>query len=227
MHEKALPPASRKLLARLTREGDAALAGWTLAGGTGLALSLGHRLSDDFDFFRNQDMRARDLQGILSAVASCETLQLTDRTLTVLLAGVKLSFFQIPEPFLYQSAPYAFFRVADPRDIALMKLLAITNRGSRKDFVDLFTILRDGPSLRDYLALLPARYGEQRLNDLQVLTSLTYFEDAEAEPLPRMLEPFDWDECRAFFVREAAGIVLPTGRAGTLRRPRPRRPRGG
>ena len=90
-----------------------------------------------------------------------------------------------------------------------MKLLAVTNRGSRKDFVDLYTILRSGPVLKDYLDLLPKKYGKGRLNAYQVLLGLTYFEDAEEEPMPRMLEPFDWEDCKAFFVREAGALVLP------------------
>jgi hypothetical protein len=136
-------------------------------------------------------------------------LQSGERTLTVLAGGVKLSFFQVADPLLFDSAPYAFFRVADPRDIALMKLLAITNRGSRKDFIDLYTILRDGPVLKDYLDLLPRKYGEGWLSDYQVLLSLTYFDDADAEPMPEMLEPFDWEQCKAFFGRESRALVLP------------------
>jgi hypothetical protein len=209
MHEKALPPTSRELLARIEASPPESLRGWTLAGGTGLALRLGHRRSEDFDFFRALGMDTRSLYEAIAAITICETLQSGERTLTVLAGGVKISFFQIEDPFLFDSAPYAFFRVADPRDIALMKLLAITNRGSRKDFIDLYTILRDGPVLKDYLDLLPRKYGAGRLSDYQVLLSLTYFDDADAEPMPEMLEPFDWEHCKAFFEREARALVLP------------------
>lgn len=209
MHDKALPPASRDVLARLGTDPPQTLRGWTLAGGTGLALHLGHRRSEDFDFFRTSGMETRSLHRALAAVAPCETLQSEDRTLTVLAGSVKMSFFQIDDPFLFDSAPYAFFRVADPRDIALMKLRAITNRGSRKDFVDLYTILRDGPVLKDYIEWLPRKFGEGRLPDYQVLLSLTSFDDAEGEPMPEMLEPFDWSDCKAFFEREARALVLP------------------
>jgi len=90
-----------------------------------------------------------------------------------------------------------------------MKLIAISGRGSRKDFVDLHTILRSGPILQDYFELLPKKYGPGRANVYHILKSLTYFEGAEQEPPPPMLEPFDWDECKSFFVREAHAIVLP------------------
>ena len=209
MHQETLPDASHDLLASLTIHGGTELSGWILAGGTGLALQLGHRVSNDFDFFRTHGMNAASLFRKLAEVGPCETLQSGERTLSVLLSGVRLSFFQIGDPFLFRAAPYSFFSVADRRDIALMKLLAVTNRGSRKDFVDLFAILQTGPVLQECLTLLPRKYGPGRLNPYQVVTSLTYFEDAEAEPMPRMLQPFDWVECKEFFVREARTLVLP------------------
>lgn len=209
MHEKALPPGSRKLLDSLRVLSHPALREWTLAGGTGLALRVGHRFSDDFDFFRTDGIDIRGLHDSLSEVGEIETLQQEEKTLGVLLSGVKLSFFQVGDPFLFRPTPYSFFRIADARDIALMKLTAIANRGSRKDFIDLFTILQSGPALQEYLDLLPRKYGAGRSNAYQVLMSLTYFDDAEEEPMPTMIERFDWEECKAFFVREAGMIVLP------------------
>jgi hypothetical protein len=209
MHERVLPPGSRSLIASLKKTAHPALGGWTLAGGTGLALRVGHRRSDDFDFFRTGPMDPAALLDTIAGLSETEILQQEERTLTLLARKVKISFFGIREPFLFSPQPYSFFAVADTRDIALMKLVAIMNRGSRKDFVDLYTILRDGPTLRDYLELLPRRYGTGRINTYQVLMSLAFFEDAEQEPMPAMLEPFDWEECRSFFVREARSIVLP------------------
>ena len=184
------------------------LEGWTLARGTGLALQMGHRISEDFDFFRTDPMNVNRLHEVLRLAGEVETLQEDDRTLTVLIARTKVSFFSVPEPFLFPGQPYVFFTLADPRDIALMKLAAISGRGSRKDFIDLYVILRTGLSLEECLKRLPEKYGS-RANAYHILKSLTYFEDAEGEPMPRMLEPFNWDECKAFFVREAHAIVLP------------------
>ena len=89
-----------------------------------------------------------------------------------------------------------------------MKIVAISGRGSRKDFVDLYAIVRTGVSLRECFSWLPRKYGEGRANTYHILKSLTYFEDAEREPLPVMLEPFEWEECKSLFVREAHAIVL-------------------
>lgn len=208
MHEKTLPKHSLELLDALGKNGSPYLAGWTLAGGTGLAFHRGHRVSDDLDFFRTDGLDARRLHDALGRHGAYETLQESEHTLTVMLGRTKISFFCVSDPFLFAPVPHRFFAVADVRDIALMKLAAISGRGSRKDFVDLYTILQNPPTLADYFGLLPRKYDPRRLNSYHILKSLTYFEDAEGEPMPRMLVPFDWRECRAFFVRAAHAMVL-------------------
>jgi hypothetical protein len=209
MHKGVLPKGSQDLLAQIEKRSPAPLRGWTLAGGTGLALQLGHRTSDDFDFFKTSRFSVKNLAQALPALGACEILQEEARSLTVLLRSVKISFFQVIDPFIFPAGSFSFFKIADARDIALMKMAAILNRGSRKDFVDLYCILRRELTLQDCLSLLPKKYGEGRINEYQLLQSLTWFTDAEQEPLPRMLEPFDWEECKAFFLREAHGLVLP------------------
>ncbi len=211
MHEKALPKGSKELLARLKSSSSPALRGWILAGGTALALHIGHRISEYFDFFRTDPVDIDRLHDAFSEIGPYETLQEEKHTLTLLTDGIKISFFRISDPFMFVTIPYSFFHIADIRDITLMKLVAICNRGSRKDFVDLFSILRSGMILKDYLDLLPEKYSKGRTNIYQILKSLTFFDDAEAEPLPNMLEPFNWEECKAFFIREAHSLVLPPG----------------
>jgi hypothetical protein len=180
-----------------------------LAGGTGLALQLGHRVSDDFDFFKIHNFSVKNLVQALAALGRCEVLQEEVGTLTILVRSIKISFFQVLDPFLFPASSFSFFKIADVRDIALMKMAAVLNRGSRRDFVDLYCILRRELNLQDCLSLLPQKFGEGRINESQLLQSLTWFNDAEQEPLPRMLEPFDWEECKAFFLREAHGLILP------------------
>ncbi len=209
MHEKVLPQHSLELLNALGEDPSPLLAGWTLAGGTGLAFHLGHRVSEDLDFFRTDDMDVRMLHDVLAAHGPYETLQEADHTITVLIRDTKLSFFRVRDPFLLDALPHRFFSIAAIGDIALMKLIAISGLGSRKDFADLYIILQDVPTLETYFEMLPRKYGESRVNTYHILKSLTYFDDAESEPMPRMLVPFDWKECKAFFVREARAIVLP------------------
>ncbi|MGQ0720938.1 MAG: nucleotidyl transferase AbiEii/AbiGii toxin family protein [Candidatus Eiseniibacteriota bacterium] len=208
MHTKVLPDGSRRLLDVVDAADPALLEDWVLAGGTGLALQIGHRRSEDFDFFRTDAADVAELERRLAALGPFELLRKSERDLTALVLGVKLSFFVVPEPLLRVPGEYRRFRVADLTDIALMKLVAVSGRGSRKDFVDLWFILQGGAPLADYFALLPRKYGEGRVNTYHVLKSLTYFEDAEQEPQVATLVPFRWEECTRFFVREAHRVVL-------------------
>jgi predicted nucleotidyltransferase component of viral defense system len=197
-----------ELLRRLGADSSPYLSGWTLAGGTGLAFILGHRISVDLDFFRVDDLDVRVLHDVLGKYGDYETMQESKHTLTVLLQDTKLSFFCIKDPFLFSAIPYSFFSIADIRDIALMKLAAVSGRGCRKDFIDLFLILQNEPTLKEYFELLPQKYDPRRLNTYHILKSLTYFDDAEAEPMPQMLIPFSWERCKAFFVSQAREIIL-------------------
>ncbi len=208
MHESVLPRHSLELLTRMEKLGADTLRGWTLAGGTGLAFRLGHRTSEDLDFFRTDDMDTRELHATLERLGDYEILQEEAHTLTILICRTKLSFFRVADPFLFASEPHRFFAVADPRDIALMKLAAISGRGSRKDFADLYLLLQSPPSLATYFEWLPRKYGQRLFSSYHILRSLTWFEDAETEPMPAMRVPFDWNACKAFFIREARAIVL-------------------
>ena len=209
MHEKVLPQHSLELLTELEACDSPLLSDWTLAGGTGLAFRMGHRISEDLDFFRTDELDVRGLHHVLGPFGDYETLQEADHTLTVLIRDTKLSFFRVRDPFLFESEAYRFFSIAAVDDIALMKLAAISGRGSRKDFADLYMILQTGTSLEAYFEMLPRKYGASRVNSYHILKSLTYFDDADAEPMPRMLVPFDWEECKACFVRQARAILLP------------------
>lgn len=208
MHAETLPPGSRQTLDWLARQSASALRNWMLAGGTGLALQIGHRISEDFDFFRTDAMDVRTLHDVFKAYGTYETLQEAEHTLTVRLGQTKLSFFCVRDPFLFSGLPYRFFTIADITDIALMKIAAISGRGSRKDFVDLFFILSGSLSLRQSLELTTKKYGANRTNRYQLLKSLTYFDDAEREPMPQMLHPVNWDTCKRFFIQAARDVTL-------------------
>jgi len=208
MHTETLPPRSRQTLDWLARQSAPALRNWILAGGTGLALQIGHRISEDFYFFRTDAIDVRSLHDLFKAYGAYETLQEAKHTLTVRLDQTKLSFFCVRDPFLFSGLPYRFFTIADITDIALMKIAAISGRGSRKDFIDLFFILSGSLSLRQIMELTTKKYGANRVNRYHLLKSLTYFDDAEREPMPQMLRSVDWDACKRFFIQAARDVTL-------------------
>ncbi len=178
------------------------LSGWILAGGTGLALQLGHRRSEDLDFFHadpfDPDFMVRELSGI-------GQVTIHDRgpgSLHLILRETRLTFLLAQAPLLFPGTPYRGLTIADPRDIAVMKVVAIGGRGSRKDFVDLYFFLRSGGSLDGVFDLLRRRFAAVDYNEYHLLKSLAYFEDAESEPMPQMLRRVSWAEIKSAILDE-------------------------
>lgn len=164
-----------------------------LAGGTALALQIGHRRSVDLDWFSEAPLTnplrfARELQdaGMPLRIERAER-----GTLHGTVFGVRVSFFEyrypLLRPLLRPREPS--LRTASPEDIACMKLAAVAQRGSRKDFVDLYALGRRMPLVR-MLALYGRKYGVQDPGHL--LYALSYFDDAERERMPKLLRPWDW-----------------------------------
>lgn len=204
MHPKVLSPAAWKTIRALVAGGW--VQPWTLAGGTGLALHLGHRYSEDLDFFREDLFEPDRLAGELSTIGSLSIQSRSDDTLHLVLQGLRISFLRTQAPLLFRGTAYRGLLVADPRDIAAMKAIAIGGRGSRKGFVDLYFFLQAGGSLDGVLSLVRRRFENVDYNEYHLLKSLAYFEDAESEPMPRMVRDVEWEAIKAGIVSEVRRI---------------------
>ena len=200
MHPKVLGADGWRTVRTLVRAGRAE--GWVLAGGTGLALQLGHRMSDDLDFFRAGTFSPAELAVALAGLGRVVVQGRAEGTLHVTLDGFRVSFLAAGAPLLFEGAPYRGLKLADPRDIAVMKVIAIGGRGSRKDFVDLFFYLRGGGSLEGIFELIRRRFARVDFNEYHLLRSLVFFDEAESEPMPRMIRRAEWSEIRGAIVAE-------------------------
>jgi hypothetical protein len=206
LHPKVLSPEAWEVV-RALREGGL-LDGWILAGGTGLALQLGHRYSEDLDFFRPEPFAPESLVTDLSRHGSVTVQGRAADTLHVSIGDLRISFLRAEAPLLFPGTPYRGLVIADPRDIAVMKVIAIGGRGSRKDFVDLYFYLRGGGSLEDVFALLRQRFAEIDYNEYHLLKSLMFFDDAEAEPMPAMIEDVGWETIKEAIVGAVRAMQL-------------------
>ena len=175
---------------------DGIVDSWTLAGGTALALQLGHRYSEDLDFSRTGSIDVDDLLARLARVSDAHVLSRSGETLHVLLAGLRISFLKTEVAMLFPPSGYRGLMVADPRDIAVMKVIAIGGRGSRKDFIDLYCLLKGGLNLPEILSLIDRRFDHIDYNAYHLQKSLVWFEDAEAEPMPDMIRSIEWRSVR-------------------------------
>ena len=96
--------------------------------------------------------------------------------------------------------------MADARDIAVMKIVAIGGQGSRKDFVDLYFYLHGAGGLDSLFTLLRRRFTDIDFNEYHLLKSLVYFEDAETEPMPNLIRDVSWEEIKRAIVAEVKRV---------------------
>jgi hypothetical protein len=204
MFIEALPQETKRNLALLA---DAGLTeSFYLAGGTAAALHLGHRISIDLDFFRPDPFDSSQLAARLSDLGQFRLERLADNTLLGELEGVRTSFFCYHYPLLVEPVSVLGVKVAGIEDIAAMKLDAISRRGTRRDFIDLYFIAQSGLTLSEALQCYQRKYVGLNLNLVHLVKSLTYFADAETDPMPQMLIELSWDDVKRFFERETRSL---------------------
>jgi hypothetical protein len=207
VHLEAMTPGTLALAPRLAP--TVARHRFVLAGGTSLALLLGHRLSVDLDFFSEDEVLPDLLMGELRAAhLDPEVQQLAPGTFSVLIEGVRVSFSHYPYPFVDAPQPYEGLAVASILDVAAMKLIAIAQRSARRDFVDLYVILQHAP-FRDVAARAVQRYGAGMVEPVAIGKGLTWFEVADGEPDPQYLKrALKWEDVRGFFAANFRQFVL-------------------
>lgn len=164
-----------------------------LVGGTSLALQIGHRKSVDLDFFGEVDGNNDALVGDLRNLGNLMVLKDSSHIHIYLLNNIKIDIVDYAYPWLNEAIRIDGIQLAGLTDIAAMKLAAITGRGTKKDFIDLYFLSRRF-SLSEMQSFYERKYPDGSM--FMVLKSLSYFEDAEQDPSPYMLEAIDWEEIK-------------------------------
>lgn len=173
-----------------------------LAGGTALALHLGHRRSIDFDFFAR---RIFDESGLIDELGTSARFRLekkSPQSAIGMLNDTKISFLGYPYPLLSPPRKIKNIRVAGVMDIACMKIDAIASRGTKRDFIDLYCVAKNIMPLTIILKNYKAKYAALNINMLHIKKSLVYFADAERDPMPHMITPIIWSDVKTFFLQE-------------------------
>lgn len=169
-----------------------------LVGGTALALQLGHRRSVDLDFFGTIPETSDEIQDILREHHEVSIVKESKNIHIYLIDGVKVDIVNYKYDWIDTPVEEDGIRLADVKDIAAMKVAAIIGRGTKKDFIDLYFLLKQF-SLKELLELYLQKYPDGSL--FIALKSLSYFEDAEADPMPVMFEHIEWTDVKSF-IRE-------------------------
>ncbi len=166
-----------------------------LAGGTGLAIQLGHRQSIDLDWFSKDAFFNASVKKELASLGDFTLINESEGTINGELDDTRVSFFYYDYDILFPFVEFDGVKIADKKDIAAMKIDAVSSRGSKKDFIDLYFLLKEY-SLAELVSFFEKKYVNIKYNKLHILKSLVYFDDAESEPMPIMIKKHDWEEIK-------------------------------
>ncbi len=206
LHWETVTPLMREVL-RTVGQSDLAPR-FYLAGGTALALQLGHRQSVDLDFFSETDEVRPETHRLALRVLEAHYPTIVEQAwgnLLLIIDDLHVGFFGYGYPLVASPLEAEGVLLASVTDIGLMKLDALATRASRKDFYDLYAIARRIP-LRDLFDLAPIKYPAVRDFEALVVRYMAFFERAEQEEPPSLLEPVDWSAVKAFFREQAVAL---------------------
>lgn len=172
--------------------------GLVLAGGTAVALHLGHRRSVDLDWFSEKSLGEPLClaETLRREGVPFETSEISPGTLHGSVGSVRVSFLEFMYPWLEPSVYWQAggCHLASLADLSAMKLAALAQRGARKDFADIYALARDFRPLPDLVAFYQRKFSVRDPGHL--LFALAYFDDAEREPMPEMIWPVTWGEIK-------------------------------
>jgi len=180
-----------------------------LAGGTALALQLGHRQSIDLDWFIQKNIKTKELIKKLSKIGKFELVNEEENTVEGILDKVKVGFMTYPYSLLRKKIKYSRkVYLADQMDIAIMKLGAIAGRNTKKDFIDLYFFLHcNKTTLKKLFSQMNKKFQGVKYDKYHIYKSLLYFNEAELDPDPLMLEPVNWNDIKKYF-KEKVNLLV-------------------
>lgn len=179
-----------------------------LAGGTAAALQLGHRISEDLDFFSEKEFLPDNL---IESLRSSGELIIDKKLPDTLLGGfneTKISFFHYPYPMLYEFSSFLSVDLASLVDIACMKIDTVASRGLKRDFVDLYFIMENrNYKLGQLLTFFQEKYSGVKYNLNHIKKSLIYFDETNGDPDPNILmSNYSWQKIKEFFIAEVKNL---------------------
>ncbi len=203
---KAIHPVTLELLKDLMTEQIYEV--FFLVGGTATALHLGHRISIDLDLFSQKDFDAERLKNHLTEKYNISSTTTTTNTLSTFInfkdTDIKVEFISYKYKLLKPIKIIDGIKLLELDDLIPMKLSAIAGRGSKKDFFDIYFLLRIF-NLSKMLDLFKQKFDTENL--FHMLKSLTFFDDAENDPEPILLEKVNWNEVKTRIIKEVNLIL--------------------
>lgn len=206
MFEQALPESTRRYLALLA--GKNISRPFYLAGGTAVALYLGHRISVDLDFFTLEHFDIERLEEALQGFETYRRDRVAEDTLLGWFEDLRISFFRYRYSLLAQPGMALQTKILQLPDLAAMKIEAIAQRNTRRDFVDLYFIAQKaGISPEQAIEYHRQKYAGLNVNLTHIVLSLGYFDEADNDVMPEMLIPASWPDIKKYFQSESKALL--------------------
>lgn len=203
MHYEALTDEGRKVFNFLGK-----FNGFILAGGTALALQIGHRISVDFDFFTTEDISPSLLDKVKRVFAEYAVAPLVNNKdeLTFIVNGVKVTFLKYPFKQVYKSLKYEELELFNEKEIALTKAYSVGRRGAYKDYIDLYFLLKERLiTLKEIVEKCEEKYAEA-FNSRLFMEQLIYLDDIEEIDINFLKEGVSKENLLKFFETEVSGF---------------------
>lgn len=205
---KALPANTQKALVYFSKQRWLRQASWYLAGGTALALHAGHRRSVDLDFFIQKESfnAIFVLKNFRKSI--WKTSKIEEGAIHGELFNTRVSFIVNPLFIPAQKKDrFGYVDVLTPIDIAVMKIIAISQRGRKRDFYDLYWCAKNLEPLEKIISRLKKQYPSVAHDYHHILKSMIYFEHAKNDPAPLITFQVSWTQVKKFFQKEIPKIT--------------------
>lgn len=204
---QTLPSKTLQLARLFQKEKPEFLDSFYLSGGTALSLHLGHRESEDLDFFSKESFSPLEIENQLVKFGSLAGTEFAKGTLNTFLNEVNLQFLKYAYELLEEMVDWNGVKVSSVIDIACTKLQTIGARRSKKDFVDIYFLLQEY-SLSELFEAMKQKYPQVDYSQTHILKSLVYFTDAESQPMPRMHKQVEWSQVKAGILQQVKQFGL-------------------
>ncbi|MDI6883049.1 MAG: nucleotidyl transferase AbiEii/AbiGii toxin family protein [Patescibacteria group bacterium] len=205
MYQEVLKSKQKKVFEKLGYFSDC-----YLVGGTALALQIGHRISEDFDFFRDKELDKKFISK-LYRVFKDRNLKISFRQsgqFNFTVDSVKFNFVKYSYPLIFKLKKYKNVKLASAKEIALMKAFTLGMRITLKDYLDLYFVLKEGVmSLKEIIEGCDRKYKEE-FNGRLFLEQLISTEEAEEARIEFLKKPITREEMKDFFEKEIKKLKL-------------------
>ncbi len=205
MHLEALKSKQKEIFEKLNKFPD-----FYLVGGTALALQIGHRISVDFDLFYKKDIPSSLKQKVKRVFNDSKINTITDHSeqFSVKINGVKIDFVKYKFPLILKLIEFKNIRIAQILEIAAMKAYALNYRGTYKDYIDLYFILKNKHATLEEIKNIAEKKYKDDFNFRLFLEQLVYQKDLKPEGIEFLKQKVSQKEMEDFFKKQVAKIKV-------------------